>query len=363
MSFELSYCPNGQDVLSRLRKLYQTRSRDIILAKMNIPSKAVAEFAQTHKPGYCDYPDIKERVQFWDSYLKEQIEVNDDSIPSAYLTEMDQGLYGGLFDGDVRFLCDTSTGWISSMVPPLLKSWDDFEKLNFSTEHEWFGRYVEQLDMFIAGSNGKFGIRHFVLINGLNFLFELIGATQAYLDLTERPEMIEKTFDLAYKMNLEIHKTFFEKTPLLQGGTCSGMVQWIPGKIVAESIDPFHMTSLDYFEKWGRGPVEKIFSDFDGGIVHIHSNGRHLLGSVSTLKGLKAIRLYDEPGNPPALEVIKTLKERAGDVPIVCNAKFTEFCKALTEHTLVGGVLYDVSGVPDVQAANKWMDMVRGYKP
>ena len=53
MSFELSYCPNGQDVLSRLRKLYQTKSRDIILAKMGIPSKAVAEFAQTHKHGFA----------------------------------------------------------------------------------------------------------------------------------------------------------------------------------------------------------------------------------------------------------------------------------------------------------------------
>ncbi len=72
MGFELSYCPNGEDVLSRLRQLYETRSRDIVLAKMGIPSRTVAEFAQTHKAGYCDYPDIKKRVQFWDSYLKEQ---------------------------------------------------------------------------------------------------------------------------------------------------------------------------------------------------------------------------------------------------------------------------------------------------
>ena len=34
------------------------------------------------------------------------------------LSELDQGLYGGLLGGDVRFLAHPENGWISSMVPP-----------------------------------------------------------------------------------------------------------------------------------------------------------------------------------------------------------------------------------------------------
>ena len=361
MSFPLSYCPSGERILPRLRQLYEHRCQQIVLAKMNVPSQAIKEFAGRNKEGFCDYPDIRKRLEFWDGYMREHILIYDDSIPNAYLTEMDQGLYGGLFDGDVRFLCDTRTGWISSMVPPIMKDWSEFDKLSFGTEHKWYRRYVNQLDKFIQASRGKYGISHFILINGLNFVFELVGATQTYIDLTERPEMVRRAIGLAHKVNLQVHKTFFEKVQLIEGGTCSNFAQWIPGRIVSESIDPFHMTSVDYFERWGREPVERIFSFFDGGVIHIHSNGRHLLKAASTLKGLKAIYLLDEKDNPLAFEVLGDLKKQTGEVPIVCPAKFSAFYQALKEHRLLGGVFYDVSDVPNVQTANNCMDMAREY--
>ena len=55
----------------------------------------------------------------------------------------------------------------------------------------------------------------------------------------------------------------------LAGGTLSNFAQWIPGRIVSESVDPFHMTSVAYFETWGREPAERILSRFDGGVVRV----------------------------------------------------------------------------------------------
>jgi hypothetical protein len=363
MSFPLSYCPNGEQILNRLRHLYEQRSQQIVLAKMNTPSRALEAFAAKNPAGFCQYPDIQQRVEFWDAYTRERTNIYDDSIPTAYLSEMDQGLYGGLLGGEVRFLCDISTGWISSMVPPVLSDWSQFDKLSFSTEHKWFRRYQEQLKTFVEKSRGKFGISHFILINGLNFVFELVGATQTYMDLEERPEMIHKAIDLAHKINLNVQRTFFEMVPLLSGGTCSNFAQWLPGKIISESIDPFHMTSVDYFEKWGRGPVEKIFAQFDGGVIHIHANGRHLLKAASTLKGLKAIYLGDDTGFAPAFEVLPDLKAQVNDTPVVCSVSFPDFDRAIKEHRLTGGVFYNVTDVPDTDTANKCMDLLRNYRP
>jgi hypothetical protein len=301
-------------------------------------------------------------VRFWDALLSERADVLDDSIPSAYLSELDQGLYGGLLGGDVRFLCDPATGWISSMVPPLLRDWSEFDAREFQLDPGWQKRYVDQLKAFVSAAHGKFGISHFILISGLNFVFELVGATETYLALNDRPESIRRAIERGYELNASVQQTFFDHVPLLEGGTCSNMVQWLPGRIVSESVDPFHMTSVACFEQWGRANVERIFARFDGGVIHLHGNGRHLLDAVATIAGLKAISLMDDRGFETAIEFLPRARLRAGNLPLIVNVELGAFRSALTRGELPGGVLYRVKGVPDVATANRCMDQVRKYR-
>jgi hypothetical protein len=122
------------------------------------------------------------------------------------------------------------------------------------------------------------------------------------------------------------------------------------------------MTSVQYFEKWGRAPVERILAAFDGGVLHIHGNGRHLLEAVSSVRGLKAVFLADDLHYPSAFAVLGKLRRRLGDLPVVVNAPFPEFVAALEAHQLEGGVLYKVQNAPDVDTANRTMDQVRAYR-
>jgi hypothetical protein len=358
----LSYCPNFGAVTDRLRSLFERRALDRAFAVIDTPSQALEEFAARYQDGYTTYPNPQERLAFWDAYLSRRAEVFDDGVASAYLSEFDQGLYGGMVGGEVRYMAHPENGWVSSMVPPLLKDWSEFGSLVIHTESEAFRRYRLQLDLFVKGGAGRFGVSHMILIDSLNFVYELVGATNTYLALYEAPEMVRKAIEFAFRLNVLVQETFFNAGVLVQGGTCSNMVQWIPGRIVSESVDPFHMTSVDDFEAWGRGPVERILGHFDGGVTHIHGNGRHLLEAVSTIRGLKAIYLGDDVGFPRAFDVLPELRARAGDVPLVTSCGLDEFAKALDRHTLTGGVLYKVSGAPDAAAANRIMDKVRAYR-
>ena len=358
----LAYKPNAADVVARLGQLHARQAMDQVFASLEVPSPALAGFGRRYAHGFCDYPDPAERIAFWDRLLAERAVLEDDSIPSAYLSEMDQGLYGGLLGGNVQFMAHPENGWISSMVAPLLGDWSEFDRLRLDRSHPWFDRYLRQLGVFVAGAAGKFAVSHFILINGLNFVFELVGATNTYLSLSERPELVRRAIDLAYQINVAVHEAFFEAVPRLAGGTASNMVQWLPGRVISESVDPFHMTSVAYFETWGREPVERIFARFDGGVLHLHGNGRHLLEAVSTLKGLKAIFLGDDRGFPQALEVLGTLRARAGDVPLVVQADFDRFADRLRRRQLPGGVFYKVAGAPDAGTVNRLMEAVRAYR-
>ncbi len=360
---QLLYKRNLDETLSRLGSLYRREASDRIFAAIDVPCRALEEFAAKYPHGQCDYPDMAERVRFWDDLFRERAAVEDDSMPAAYLSECDQGLYGGLLGGDVRFMADPATGWISSMVPPILNDWSEFDRLQFAApENIWWQRYNEQLRAFTDASLGKWGISHFILIDSLNFVFELLGATKTYLSLDENPEMVRRAIDFGFDLNVRVQEQFFGSVPSLEGGTFSNFAQWMPGRIVSESLDPFHMTSVAYFERWGREPAERIMNHFDGGVIHIHANGRHLLEAAATLRGLKAILLLDDRGFPTAFESVEQLKPRAGDVPISLFAPYESFCDALEHHALPGGVLYQVRGAPDADAANRLMDRVRAYR-
>ncbi|NUQ65692.1 MAG: hypothetical protein HUU20_24745 [Pirellulales bacterium] len=358
----LAYKPTLHEILPRLRSLYERRATDRIFAAFDVPSAAIAEFARQYAHGFCDYPDPAERVRFWDRLFSERAAIEDDDVPAAYLSEMDQGLYGGLLGGKVQFMAHPENGWISSMVAPLLADWSEFDSLRFDPDHVWFRRYLAQLDAFVRGSRSKFGISHFILIDGLNFAFELVGATETYLSLAERPEMVRRVIELAFELNAKVQDTFFEHVPLLEGGTCSNMCEWVPGRIVSESVDPFHMTSVKYLETWGREPIERMLGRFDGGVLHLHGNGRHLLEVVCSLKGAKAIRMGDDKGFPLAFDVLDSLRARAGDMPLVVEVEYAKFADALLKHRLPGGVLYKVAKTPDIATANRFMETVREYR-
>lgn len=358
----LAYCKDARLRIERLRELYGARPQDKVFARIEIPTAAVREFAGRYAHGYTPRPAIEERVAFWDGMLAERAALSDDSIPSAYLSEMDQGLYGGIVGGKAQFMAHPENGWISSMVWPILQEWAGMETLAIDYAGEWYQFYLRELLSFRKLGESKFGVSHFILIDGLNFVFELFGATRTYLEILDNPDQVRKALDFAYALNVDVQNTFFDNIPLFEGGTFSNMVEWIPGRVVSESVDPYHMTSVDYFEKWGREPVERILARFDGGVLHIHGNGRHLLEAVATIRGLRAVYLLDDLHYPSAFSQLKALKGRVGMLPVVVNADFAEFADALNTHQLPGGVLYKVQNAPGVDAANRLMDRVREYR-
>jgi len=358
----IAYKTGASDVIERLNALYERRAGDRIFADFQIPTKAMDQYRADHVEGYRSYPDPHERARFWDSLLKEKMLCEDDQLPTAYLSEFDQGLYGALIGGEIQFLDDPGTGWISSMVKPMLEDLTQFKLRPFEDSHPWFRKYLRQLEIFSQVSENRFGLSHFILIDSLNFAFELVGATKTYYSLFEVPDTVKQISDFAFDLNVRVQEAFFEHTPSYMGGTFSNMVQWVPGRVISESVDPFHMTSVEDYEQWGERNIQRMFDHFDGGVLHIHSNGRHLLNAVSRLKGLKAILLLDEKDNPPAFDVLPEIKKAVGEVPLVVAVDEDKFEYHLNRNTLPGAVFYWVKSTKSVDEVNRIMEQVRKYR-
>jgi hypothetical protein len=96
--------------------------------------------------------------------------------------------------------------------------------------------------------------------------------------------------------------------------------------------------------------------------MHLHANGWHLLESICSLRGVKAILMVNEKGIPPAMQQLQSLRKRAGDMPLSVMVEYPEFIESLQRHKLAGGVFYMVSGAPDIDTANRLMEKVRAYR-
>ena len=361
----LTYKANAGEVVERLRALYERRAPDRIFAAFSVPGagrEALETFRKKYSDGPCDYPAPDERIEFWDQFWRGRPPLEDDSLPKAYLYEMDMGLWGGLFGAETVFICDVQGGNISSNAKPVLKDWSEFGRLSFDRTHPWFQRYLKQLKVFAAGAKGKFGIAPICLINGFHFSWELVGPSEAYVSMSEHPALLRQAMELGFEVNTAVLDAFFENVPSFHGGTFDLCCEWLPGRTVMESVDAFSMTSVPYFEKWGRASLERIFARYDGGELHVHGNGRHQLEAVSSVRGLKAINLGDDKGFLPAFSVLDELKARVGEVPLIVGAGFKDFVDKLERRQLHGGVLYHVGGVPDVETANRCMEKVRAYR-
>jgi len=108
----LAYKLHLDETLKRLSAFYERRVQDQILVSFKTPGRTLEKFGRQYKTDFTEYPDPAGRIEFWDELLRERAALEDDSIPSAYHTEFDQGLYGGLLGGDVKFLVEKETGWI-----------------------------------------------------------------------------------------------------------------------------------------------------------------------------------------------------------------------------------------------------------
>jgi len=354
----------GVDTMKRLETLYSRKGVDQAFAIMWQPNPVIGAYAARYPEGETEYPDPEGRALFWKRvYEAYPAELEDDSMPSSYLIEFDQGLMPGLLGADVHMMRNPNNAWISSMTFPLGSHICDLPALVLDRDNIWFRRYVRQMELYRDIGAGVYGVSHLTSLSGLNAMMEFLGASNAYYALADEPESSLKFIYESVEFGRLLQDEFFSRVALTNGGTFGYSAQWSPGRIIAESVDAFHMTSVGMFRQFGRDPLAKMISYYDGAMMHIHSNGLHLLEDVCAISGVICIQLGDDVNAGFRIyERMDELDARRGDVPLIISIPLDVFARRLERRELHGNVLYMVSDAPDVAESNRIMEKVRAYR-
>jgi len=361
---------NLQQTLDRLLAFYEGRLKNGIMAGIAFPSAdskkpegnhenqeaSVRECLILEKPRLC-----VDRMKKDAAHLRASLS---DVIPAAYPTSsFGESIWSAFFGGEIIFSGTDTATWSHCLNPPI-KDLKKFEFPGVAPRNPWLMKMLGATDLFVKNIEPVCDVTPFIFYDCLNLLVELRGASAAYTDLYDYPDIVSRFVDWSVDVNLQV---FDAQAALLKKFTDASIGEhpfrkYSHARVPMLSIDAYGMCAADIYEQYGLEQHRRIVAHYGGARLHIHGNGRRLCELVARIKGLNYCLMGDDVGFPPAWTVVGELKRQMHPVPIGVAIPRAMFLKGLKEKTLPGRVMYLLSA-ESLSEENKIMEQVFVYKP
>lgn len=354
---------NLELALERNRRFYERKLRDGILFRAALPGpSAWDEGIWEERQCLCltDMEGVIERIR---EGIRAQEEVGDDSLPVGYPTvHFGESVFSAILGGEIKFVGNrlhTCSG-----AQPLLRSWDDLERLRLDAGNRWVVAFLGSLRRAVALARGDFLIVPFITIDAMNLAVELRGTTQAYLDLKESPQELRRLLAFGIELNVwfyEVQQEIIRDYNLQTLGDPLALTLTLP----TLSIDAYDICNETVYRDFGLEYQQALIDRLGGAHMHTHGTGFfRLLPYVASLRNLASLQvgrdLYSGE-EIPILEHLAEIRRTTGDIPLHVRFSQEEFDLGLQEGALVGGAAYSL-GCPDLATANELAARAREYR-
>ena len=374
-----------RDIMNRRIAFWQRRLRDRILAAIGVrsPNPKPSRFEQyVRRHGLetqCCYdrpPIFEDMDKLFELHEARSLggfdpdalrAVASDSIPLPTIgptVHFGEGIIGAFFGGEPMFSStDVKT---ESVCRPVVTDWQQLDELHFDEGNPWVQRVLDCLRLFVARARGRYVLQPYCTIDGLNFVVTMRGSTQAFLDVGSRARELRRLMELglhcaARYWNLQRDIVEESNRECIQHEEFAAMC---PGHAGAGlSVDAYSLCRGSVYEELGVEYTQRLIDRLGGGFLHVHAIGAHLVPATRSLRGLTELTLADDPQCERYFPKLRHMRDCTGDLPLVVSCTLDEFRAGLRDHTLPGGVLYQVSpGAESLDEARRLVDAARAFR-
>lgn len=366
----LAYKANSAEVLARLRAFYHREMADQILAVVSgFPNPYLEEFwAHCNPPPHGVerlLPSKEQTFELWDAALRIRRNLEDDSLPVAYVTlDFGESGFAAFLGAKIHFYAKHGGGTYS-WAEPLLKDWSELDRLSFSPDNPWVRQFRENLAYLVARARGKFGLNAFLCIDALTLACEVRGTSQAYLDLYEHPQELRRLMALGVEENTSMLEMQYDLLEPCEGGRFTWIGGWVPYPTpVPLSVDAYIPCAPWVYRDFGLEYQQRLLDRFGSGFLHFHGPRLDLLPEVLQLKGLIFVQGIDSgrEDEPRGFDLLPQIKALTQDMPLLVSCTKADLLLGMRERTLPGGVMYNVDGVASIEEGNRLMEEVHRYR-
>lgn len=368
----LAWKRNAEEIIERRRRFFQREMQDSILASLPVAMETEEEWqAFEAKWGTCgegetrSFPSNEEIFERTTIGLEQLGQVEDDGLPVVYsILDAGESMVGGMFGQQMRFL-HRPRGAAFSSTPPVLPDYAGLPDVSFSVDNVWVQRFLGVQDYFRERMGNRFAQHPCLTMDALNFVAEMRGATQAYLDLHEHPDELRALMEIGLDFNVRFQEAQMGITGAYADGSFVCFGGWVPfPSAVSLSVDAYVICSVRHYVEFGFEFQSRLIEHFGHGLMHFHCNRADLAAEVARLPGLRLFQYGGDMRDPvPAAERLPQMRLAVGEIPVMVSCPSDYFLSHLNSRTLMPNVWYSVEGDAfSIDEANRVMDAVRAYR-
>ncbi len=244
----------------------------------------------------------------------------------VYSPNLGPDVYAAFYGTELEF------GEITSWSKPLVKDWDDIEKIQFDRGNEYFRALEKLTELALERCKGKFMVGYTDLHPGLDCVAAWRGPEQMCIDMMDDPD---KLMQLAELSVADFHMIFDHFDTMLKAenqlsvswlGVPSFQKMHIPSEDVSTLISP------EFYRKFGLPLLKEEVKNITHHVYHIDGKGvaRHL-DDILSVPEVNAVQWVQGMGDDyPIMQWVPFIKElQARETPVIVDLA-TEDLEAFT---------------------------------
>ena len=291
-NFELTSKPDFEDCIKRVYAWYEKDIIDRPPVRFSVHNSFVKK--NTIQREFKSLKAMWFDAEYQISNFKDSISglsLKAETFP-VYWCNLGPNVYSAYFGCELLYHEETS--WPDHCI----KDWNQFEKLKFSYDNEYFKKTEELMRVALQMSNKDFMVGYTDLHGGLDCVEGWRNPQDLCFDLYDNEDMVKKAIELADSKFLAVYDHFDEI--LKDNGQLS--IDWmgIPsfGKIHIPSCDFSSMISTEQFKEFCLPSIKMEIAHMTHNIFHLDGENvaRHL-DEILALPEINAIQWVPTPGN------------------------------------------------------------------
>lgn len=246
----------------------------------------------------------------------------------VYFPNLGPDVYAAFYGAELEF------GEVTSWSVPLVRDWDDIEKLQLDMDNEYFRKLEELTNAALGQSAGKFLVGYSDLHPGLDCVAAWRDPQQLCFDMIDNPHKVKELAELAI-VDFEFIYNHFDKL-LKSSGQLSVSWMGIPSfeRMHIPSCDFSTMISPTFFKKFGLPILQHEVESMSHNIFHVDGKGvaRHLEAILSVPK-VHAVQWVQGVGDDlPIMQWVPFIKElQLQGVPTIVDLNKSELDDFMSE--------------------------------